>query len=84
MGVAERVSTSTWRKQFLELFLVRHAEALFLVDDDEAEVLEADVAGDEAVGADDDVDRCRRRGRRWCRGSRAAVRKRLSRSMRTG
>ena len=32
------------------------AEALFFVDDDEAEVFEGDVFGDEPVGADDDVD----------------------------
>ena len=44
-------------EEFLELLLVRHAEALLLVDDDEAEILEAHVAGDQAVGADDDVDR---------------------------
>ncbi len=33
-----------------------HAEALFFVDDDEAEVFEDDVFGEEAVGADNDVD----------------------------
>ena len=40
----------------LEDFLVLHAEALLLVDDDEAEVFEFDVVAEEAVGADDDVD----------------------------
>ena len=39
-----------------ELFLVADAELLFLVDDDEAEVLELDVGRDDAVGSDDDVD----------------------------
>ena len=33
-----------------------HAEALFLVDDDEAEVLEFDLWVEQLVGADDDVD----------------------------
>ncbi len=40
----------------LELFLVRDAEMLLLVDDDEAEVLELDGLAKERVGADDDVD----------------------------
>ena len=31
------------------------AEALLLVDDDKAEVVEADVLGEKTVGADDDV-----------------------------
>jgi hypothetical protein len=35
---------------------VLDAEALLLVDDQQAQVLEADVAGEQAVGADDDVD----------------------------
>ena len=34
-----------------------HAEALLLVDDEETEVLEAHVTGQEAVGRDHDVDR---------------------------
>jgi hypothetical protein len=42
--------------EFFEAFLVFDAEALFLVDDDEAEVGEDDVFGEEAVGADEDVD----------------------------
>ena len=36
--------------------LVRHPEALLLVDHQEAEVLELHVLGQQAVGADDDVD----------------------------
>ena len=43
-------------EQLLELLLVQHAEALLLVDHDQAEVLENDVAGNEPMGADDDVD----------------------------
>ena len=43
-------------EHLLELLLVQHAEALLLVDDDEAEVLERDVLRDEPVRADDDID----------------------------
>ena len=43
--------------QRLQPFLVGDAEALFLVDDDEAEALELDRFGEDGVGADDDVDR---------------------------
>ena len=39
-----------------EAFLVFDAEALFFVDDDEAEVLEADIGAEDAVGADEDVE----------------------------
>ena len=42
--------------QLLELLLVRHAEMLLLVDDDEAEILELDGLAEERVGADDNVD----------------------------
>ena len=42
--------------QLLDRLLVRHAEALLLVDDEQAEVLERDVARQQPVGADDDVD----------------------------
>jgi hypothetical protein len=35
---------------------VRDAEALLLVDDEQAEVLELDVLREQAVRADDDVD----------------------------
>ena len=42
--------------QLLELLLVRDAEMLLLVDDDQAEVLELDGLAEERVGADDDVD----------------------------
>ena len=42
--------------QLLEPFLVLDAEALLLVDDDQAEVLELHVGADQAMRADDDVD----------------------------
>ena len=43
IGVADRVRTSTSRAELLEPLLGGHAEPLLLVDDDEAEVLEAHV-----------------------------------------
>ena len=43
--------------ELLEALLLGDAEPLLVVDDHEAEVLEGDVLLDEAVGADDDVDR---------------------------
>ena len=42
--------------QGLEGFLVFDAEALLLVDDDQAELLEGDRAGQQRVGADDQVN----------------------------
>ncbi len=45
--------------QALQRFLLVHAEAVLLVDDDQAEALELDVAGQQLVGADDDVDLAR-------------------------
>ena len=45
------------RAQALQPFLLADAEALLLVDDHEAQVVEGDVAGQESVGADDDVRR---------------------------
>jgi hypothetical protein len=42
--------------QRLQRLLLAHAEALFLVDDDQAQVLELHVVLQQAVGADDDVD----------------------------
>ena len=48
--------------QLLELLLVRDAEMLLLVDDDEAEILELDGLAEQRMGADDDVDACLRRG----------------------
>ena len=45
------------RAQLLQALLVRDAEMLLLVDDDEAEILEDDRLAEQRVGADDDVDR---------------------------
>ena len=63
--------------QLLELFLVRDAEMLLLVDHDQAKILELDGLAEQRMGADDDVDRCRRRARSspW----RARPRKRAAR-----
>ncbi len=44
------------RAQLLEVFLVLDAEALFLVDDDQAEVLELHIILNDAVRADENVD----------------------------
>ncbi len=43
--------------QLLDRLLVADAEALLLVDDEEAQVLELDVRREQTVGADHDVDR---------------------------
>ena len=43
-------------EELFEFLLVQNAEALLLIDDDQAEVLENDVAGNEPVRADDDID----------------------------
>ena len=40
----------------LQPLLVRHAEALLFVDDDQAQVGELDVLADQPVRADEDVD----------------------------
>ena len=42
--------------QLLDLLLVRHAEPLLLVDDEQAEIAELDVLRQQPVRADDDVD----------------------------
>src|SRR5882724_981583 len=44
---------------FFQAFFVGDAEALLLVDDHQAEILEADIFGEQAVRADDDVDLAR-------------------------
>ena len=49
--------------QLLDALLVLHAEALLLVDDEQAEVLELHVVREQPVRADHDVDRARLRGR---------------------
>ena len=55
MGVAEEGQHIHADEVLLQLLLMLDAEALLLVDDDKAEVVEADVLGEETVGADDDV-----------------------------
>ena len=42
--------------QLLEPFLMRDAEMLLLVDDDQPEILELDVFAEKRMGADDDID----------------------------
>ena len=44
------------RAHLLQALFVADAEALLFVDDEEAEVLELEVLGEDAVGADEDVD----------------------------
>ena len=59
IGVAVSVSTSTFDLELLHRLLVLHAEALLLVDDEQAEVLELDLLAEQAVGADHAVDLAR-------------------------
>jgi len=56
MGVAERVRTSTSFEELLEFFLVHDSEPLLFVDHDKSKVLENNIAGNDAVRSDDDVD----------------------------
>ena len=56
IGVARHREHVDARAQPLHLLLVLDAEALLLVDDDQAEVLDPDVGVEQPVGADDDVD----------------------------
>ncbi len=56
MGVADMERTSICGAHLLEAFFVADAEALLFVDDEQAEVLELEVFGEDAVGADEDVD----------------------------
>ena len=65
--------------QRLEVLLVLDAEALLLVDDDEAEVLELHLGAEQAVRADDDVDAavgepCEDRASPPCRSGSATAR----------
>ena len=57
IGVAVIVSTSTDLPEGLQPLLDLDAESLLLVDDHQAQVVEADVRLDQPVRADDDVDR---------------------------
>ena len=63
MGVADRVSTSTCTADLLEPLLVGDAEALLLVHDQQAQILELHVLLQQPVGADEHVDRSRSAGR---------------------
>ena len=56
IGVALIVSTSTLLAELLDLLLVRDAEALLLVHDQQAEIAELHVLRQQPVRADDDVD----------------------------
>ena len=56
IGVAVSVSTSTSARSAFFALLVAHAEAVLLVDDQQAEVLELHVGGQQLVRADHDVD----------------------------
>ena len=48
-------------RELLQLFLVRHAEALLLVDDEQTQVLEPHVLLQQAVRTDEKIDPARRR-----------------------
>ena len=44
-------------RRLLELFLMRHAEALLLIDDEEPKLFELDILLQQPMGADGDIDR---------------------------
>ena len=56
IGVARHRQHVDLLPQLLDLLLVRDAEALLLVDDQQAEIAELDVLRQQPVRADDDVD----------------------------
>ena len=56
IGVARHRQHVHLLAHLLDALLVRHAEALLLVDDEQAEVAELDVLRQQPVRADDDVD----------------------------
>ena len=70
--------------QLLDLLLVRDAEALLLVDDEQPEIAELHVLRQQAVRADDDVDLAGGEIGERCPSARPCVRNRLTMSMRTG
>ena len=84
IGVAVIVSTSTRLRICLMRLLVRDAEALLLVDDQQAEILEHHVLRQQAMGADDDVDLAGGEPREDRPSISCLVRKRLTMSMVTG
>ena len=59
IGVAVSVSTSTLARMLLDALLVLHAEALLLVDDEQAEVLRTSRRRTAAGGCRSHVDRAR-------------------------
>ena len=71
-------------EELLEFLLVQNAEALLLVDHDQAEILEDDVAGNEPMRADDDIDTAFAQQLQALCVCSACERKRLSISIRTG
>ncbi len=56
IGVAEKREHVDVGAQLLDALLVLHPEALFLVDDQQAEILELELLGEQPVGADHAVD----------------------------
>ena len=84
IGVAVSVSTSTSVAQLLDALLVLHAEALLLVDDEQAEFFGLHVVGQQPVGADHHVDRTRLEVARRLPPAPWRDRKRESTSTRTG
>ena len=64
IGVALSVRTSTSSRSDFKQLLLRDAEALLLVEDDEPELLRDHVAAQHAVRADEDVDLALARSRR--------------------
>ena len=56
MGVARHGEHVDFLAHLLQALFVADAEALLLVDDQQAEVLKLDVLREDAVGADEDVD----------------------------
>ena len=48
--------------QLLELFLVGYAKPLFFIDDDQTEILEFGLFGENCMGANDEVDVARFQG----------------------
>ena len=84
IGVARHRQHVDLLAHLLDALLVRDAEALLLVDDQQPEIAELHVLRQQAVRADDDVDLAGGeigRAISFCSG---LVRKRLTMSMRTG
>ena len=84
IGVADSDSTSTLQLELAQQLLLLDAEALLLVDDQQAEVLRAHVAREQPVGADQDVDLAVARSRRRVALTSFGVRKRETMSILNG